>query len=232
MQTLETAHASKELAQELKRMNKLDTVWIDNINASNCDDLFHTLSSMPLLSSLLICACDEKEVLNFQYLKPTSKKLHKLIVRGGWANGTLNCPIFMSYGKHLKYLALSWCDLEKEDPLHLLASLVPDLTYLSLNRVSSASTLVLSEGCFPKLKTLVLRRMPNVEQLVIEEGALPHIDGIYIMSLWRLSVAPRGIESIGSLNKLWMLNLHKDFKANWIADKMHGKVQHVPELRT
>ena len=74
--------------------------------------------------------------------------------------------------------------------------------------------------------------MPNVEQMVIEEGALPHIDGIYIMSLWRLSVAPRGIESIGSLNKLWMLNLHKDFKANWIADKMHGKLLHVPDLRT
>ncbi|VAH26091.1 disease resistance protein RPM1-like [Triticum dicoccoides] len=232
LQTLETVHASKELAQQLKRMNKLDTVWIDNINAHNCDDIFHTLSSMPLLSSLLLCACDEKEVLSFQYLKPTSKKLHKLIVRGGWAHGTLNCPIFSSHGKHLRYLALSWCDLGLEDPLQLLACLVPDLTYLSLNRVSSASTLVISEGCFPKLKTLVLRRMPNVQQLVIEVGALPGIDGIYIVSLWGLSIAPRGIESLRSLTKLWMLSLHKDFKANWIADKMHGKLQHVPELRT
>ncbi|CAM0914034.1 unnamed protein product [Alopecurus aequalis] len=203
LQTLETVHASKELAQELKRMNKLDTVWIDDINAYNCVDIFHTLSSMPLLSSLLLCACDEKEALSFQYLKPTSKKLHKLIVRGGWAEGTLNCPIFSSHGKHLRYLALSWCDLGQEDPLQLLACLVPDLTYLSLNR-----------------------------QMVIEEGALPGIDGIYIVSLWGLTAAPRGIESVKSLTKLWMLSLHKDFKANWMADKMHGKLQHVPELRT
>lgn len=232
LQTLETAHASKDLSLQLKKMNKLQTIWIDNINASNCKDLFDTLSSMPLLSSLLLCACDEKEIFSFQALKPISKMLHRLIIRGGWADGTLKCPIFQGHGKNLKYLALSWCDLGKEDPLKQLASHVPALTYLSLNRVRSAGTLVLSARCFPQLKTLVLKRMPNVKQLVIEKGAIPCIDGIYIVSLMGMSIVPRGIESLRSLKKLWMLDLHRGFMAEWILNQMHSKMKHVPELRT
>jgi len=231
LQTLETVHASKDLSLQLKKMNKLQTVWVDNINASNCDDLFKTLSDMPLLSSLLLCACDEKETLSFQALKPTSKILHRLIIRGGWADGTLKCPIFQGHGRNIKYLALSWCNLGTEDPLQLLASHLPALTYLSLNRVSSAGTLVLSAGCFSQLKTLVLKHMPNVKQLEIEVGAIPCIDGIYIVFLSELSMVPHGIESLGSLKKLWMLYLHKDFKADWDLNQMHSKMKHVPELR-
>ncbi|KAI5021173.1 hypothetical protein ZWY2020_055018 [Hordeum vulgare] len=231
LQTLETVHASKDSSLELKNMSKLQTVWIDDINASNCDDLFKTLSAMPLLSSLLLCACDEKETLSFQALKPISKRLHRLIIRGGWADGPLKCPIFQGHGKNIKYLALSWCNLGNEDPLQLLAFHLPALTYLSLNRVSSAGTLVLSAGCFCQLKTLVLRRMPNVKQLEFEEGAIPCIEGIYIMSLSKLSMDPCGIESLGSLKKLWMLDLHKDFKADWDLNQMKYKMEHVPELR-
>ncbi|KAI5004850.1 hypothetical protein ZWY2020_032093 [Hordeum vulgare] len=231
LQTLETVHASKDLSLELKNMSKLQTVWIDDINASNCDDLFKTLSAMPLLSSLLLCVCDEKETLSFQALKPISKRLHRLIIRGGWADGTLKCPIFQGHGKNIKYLALSWCNLGNEDPLQLLAFHLPALTYLSLNRVSSAGTLVLSAGCFCQLKTLVLRRMPNVKQLEFEEGAIPCVEGIYVMSLSELSMVPHGIESLGSLKKLWMLDLHKDFKADWDLNQMKYKMEHVPELR-
>jgi disease resistance protein RPM1 len=212
-------------------MSKLQTVWIDNINASNCEELFHALSDMPVLSSLLLSACDEKEKLSFQALVPISSRLHRLIVRGGWASGTLKCPIFQGHGRNLKYLALSWCNLGTEDPLQLLASHVPALTYLSLNRVSSAGILVLSAGCFSQLKTLVLKHMPNVKQLVIEDDAVPCIDGIYIMSLHKLNMVPHGINSLGSLKKLWMLDLHKDFKADWVLNQMHDKMKHVPELR-
>jgi disease resistance protein RPM1 len=232
LQTLETVCASKDLSQQLMTMTKLQTVWIDNINASNCEDLFDALSRMPLLSSILLSASDENETLSFQKLKPISNKLHRLIVRGGWAHGTLNCPIFQGYARNLRYLALSWCNLGTEDPLHLLASQVPALTYLSLNRVSSAAILVLSAGRFTQLKTLVLKNMPNVNQLVIEDSAIPSIDGIYIVSLREMNVAPRGIESLGSLKKLWLLHLHRDFKADWVQNQMHNKLKHVPELRT
>ena len=74
--------------------------------------------------------------------------------------------------------------------------------------------------------------MPNVKQLEIEEGAIPHIDGIYIVSLSELNMVPRGIESLGTLKKLWMLGLHKDFKAQWNLNQMHNKMKHVPELRS
>ncbi|KQJ81795.1 hypothetical protein BRADI_5g03140v3 [Brachypodium distachyon] len=230
LQTLETVQASKDLSVHLKKMKTLENVWIDNISAADCEDLFSALSDMPLLSSLLLNACDEKETLCFEALKPISTKLHRLIVRGGWTDGTLKCPIFQGHGKYLKYLALSWCNLGREDPLEMLASHVPDLTYLSLNRVSSAATLVLSAGCFPQLKTLVLKRMPNVKQLVIEKDAIPCIDGIYIMSLLELHMVPHGIKSLRSLKKLWLLNLHKGFKTEWTLCQMRNKMKHVPEL--
>ncbi|KAK1626166.1 hypothetical protein QYE76_000481 [Lolium multiflorum] len=133
LQTLETVQASKDLPMQLKKMNKLQTLWIDNISAADCQNLFSTLSAMPLLSSLLLSACNENEILCFEALEPVSKGLRKLIVRGGWADGILKSPIFQGSGKQLKYLALSWCNLGKEDPLQILASHVPALTYLSLN---------------------------------------------------------------------------------------------------
>jgi disease resistance protein RPM1 len=201
LQTLETVCASIELPLQLMRMNKLQNVWIDNINASNCELLFKALSCMPQLSSVLLSASDENETLSFQALRPISTRLHRLIIRGGWAHGTLKCPIFQGHGRYLRYLALSWCNLGKEDPLQLLASHVPALTFLSLNRVSSAAILVLSAGCFPELKTLVLEYMPNVKQLVIEKDAIPRIDEIYILSLHELNMEPH---------------------ADWIVDKMHN----------
>ncbi|KAG8089445.1 hypothetical protein GUJ93_ZPchr0011g27206 [Zizania palustris] len=229
LQTLETVGATTELAEQLDKLMKLQSVWIDNISAAHCTKLFTALSNMQFLSSLLLSACDEKEELCFQNLKPISK-LHKLIIRGQWATGTLKCPIFQDHGKNLRYLALSWCQLG-EDPLGVLAPHVPNLTYLKLNNMSSVKNLILCAGSFPKLKTIVLNHMPDVNQLDIMDGALPVIEGMYIMSLTGLDRIPQGIESLHSLKKLWLVNLHKNFKDHWINNEMHQKMQHVPNLR-
>ncbi|CAN6371417.1 unnamed protein product [Urochloa humidicola] len=230
LQTLETVQASKDLAEQLKKLMQLRIIWIDNVSATDCANLFATLSTMPLLSSLLISATDVNEKLCLQALDPISTKLHRLIVRGQWAAGTLNYPIFRNHGEHLKYLALSSCQLG-EDPLGVLAPHVPNLTYLSLNKVNSAGTLVLCAGCFPHLKTLVLKRMPDVKQMEIGNGALPRIEGLYIVSLAQLDKVPQGIESLLSLKRLWLLNLHSEFKTMWQTSEMHLKMQHVPVIR-
>ncbi|CAL4981588.1 unnamed protein product [Urochloa decumbens] len=230
LQTLETVQASKDLAEQLKKLMQLRSIWIDNVSAADCANLFATLSTMPLLSSLLISARAVNETLCLQALDPISTKLHRLIVRGQWPDGTLKYPIFRNHGEHLKYLALSWCQLG-EDPLGVLAQHVPNLTYLSLNRVNSASILVLSAECFPHLKTLVLKRMPDVKQMEIGDGALPRIEGLYIVSLAQLDKVPQGIESLLSLKRLWLLNLHSEFKTLWQMNGMHQKMQHVPEIR-
>lgn len=230
LQTLETVQASKELAEQLEKLTKLQNLWIDNISATNCAKLFTALSKMPLLSSLLLSACDEKEVLCFQNLNPISKMFHRLIVRGQWATGTLELPIFQEHGKNLRYLALSWCQLG-EDPLRVLGLHVPNLTYLRLNNMNSANRLIITAGSFPKLKTIVLKLMPNVNRLKIADDALPVIEGLYIDSLAGLERVPVGIENLFSLKKLWLLNLHQDFKADWIHREMHRKMQHVPDLR-
>jgi disease resistance protein RPM1 len=230
LQTLETVEASKDLAEQLKKLLKLRSLWIDNLSATDCANIFSTLSTMPLLSSLLLSARDENEELCFDTLKPSSTELHRLIIRGRWMKGTLECPIFRGYGTHLKYLALSWCHLD-EDPLEMLAPCLPNLTNLRLNNMHSAKTLVLSAGSFPFLKTLILKHLPSVSQLVINSGALPCLDGLYIVSLTELDEVPQGIESLGSLKKLWLLNLHKGFIAQWNKNGMHQKLQHVPEIR-
>lgn len=230
LQTLETVQVSKDLAEQLKNLMQLRSIWIDNVGSVDCANLFAILSRMPLLSSLLISAKDVNEILCLKTLEPISKKLHKLIVRGQLASGTLEYPIFRRHGEQLKYLALSWCQLG-EDPLGVLAPYMPNLTYLSLNRVSSASTLVLSAGCFPHLNTLVLKQMPEVKQLEIGDGALPCIEGLYIVSLAQLDKVPQGIESLLSLKRLWLLHLHKEFRTQWQTSGMHQKMDHVPEIR-
>ncbi|XP_052135902.1 disease resistance protein RPM1-like isoform X2 [Oryza glaberrima] len=230
LQTLETVEASKDLAEQLKKLIQLKSVWIENINSADCDNIFATLSNMPLLSSLLLSARNENEPLSFEALKPSSTELHRLIVRGQWAKSTLDYPIFRSHSTHLKYLSLSWCHLG-EDPLGMLASNLSDLTYLKLNNMQSAATLVLRAKAFPKLKTLALRQMPDVKQIKIMDGALPCIEGLYIVLLPKLDKVPQGIESLNSLKKLSLLNLHKDFKIQWNGNEMHKKMLHVAEIR-
>ncbi|KAK1646520.1 hypothetical protein QYE76_064325 [Lolium multiflorum] len=230
LQTLETVESSNDLAEQLRKLMQLRSVWIDNISAADCGNLFATLSTMPLLSSLLLSARDENEALCFQALQPTSTDLHRLIIRGQWAKGTLNCPIFLSHGKNLKYLALSWCHLG-EDPLGMLAPHMPNLTYLKLNNIRSANTLVLAKDSFPNLKTLALKLMPDVKVININSGALPCIEGLFIVSLPKLDKVPQGIESLHSLKKLWLLALHKDFRSKWLNNRMHQNMQHVPEVR-
>ncbi|CAM0874890.1 unnamed protein product [Alopecurus aequalis] len=199
LQTLETVESSNDLAEQLKKLMQLRSLWIDNISAAECANLFATLSSMPLLSSLLLSARDENGALCFKALKPKSTDLRRLIIRGQWAEGTLNCPIFLGHGTNLKYLALSWCQLG-EDPLGMLAPYMPNLTYLRLNNMHSANTLVLSAG-------------------------------LYVVSLLNLDNVPKGIESLHSLKKLWLLGLHKDFRSQWLNSGMHQATQHVPEVR-
>ncbi|XP_015697516.1 disease resistance protein RPM1-like [Oryza brachyantha] len=232
LQTLETVEASKELGEQLKKMIQLRNLWIDNIKAEHCAELFASLSKMPLLSSLLLCASDENEKLNIDTLVPTSTILQKLIIRGCTAERTLESQMFRDYGGRLKYLALSRCHLG-EDPLEGLASCAPNLTYLSLNKVhsSSAHTLVLPAKSFPVLKTLVLRNMSDVNVLKIGVDALPCIEGLYIVSLSSLKSVPEGIEFLGSLKKLTLLGLHDDFKYDWDMYGMHEKMKHVTDLR-
>uniref|UniRef100_A0A0D9XQG5 NB-ARC domain-containing protein n=1 Tax=Leersia perrieri TaxID=77586 RepID=A0A0D9XQG5_9ORYZ len=232
LQTIETVEASKDLGVQLEKMIQLRNLWIDNIKAEHCAELFASLSKMPLLSSLLLCASDEDEKLDIDNLVPMSTILQKLIIRGCTAEGIFGCQLFQEYGGRLKYLALSGCHLEK-DPLEGLASCVPNLTYLSLNKVlsNSAHTLVLPAQSFPLLKTLVLRNMSGVNLLKIEDGALPCIEGLYIQSLSNLKSVPVGIEFLNSLKKLMLLGLHKNFKYEWIMNQMHEKMKHVTELR-
>jgi disease resistance protein RPM1 len=230
LQTLETVEATNDLGNQLDKLRKLQSVWIGKVSAMHSAKLFATLSKLPLLSSLLLNAIDEEQPLQLEALNPQSKQLRKLIVRGRWAAETLQCPIFQGHGKNLKYLALSWSGLQ-EDPLLLIAPHVPNLTYLSLNRVSSTETMIISEGSFPQLKTLILKNMFNVNQLTVGKDALRNIEGLYIVALPKLNKIPQGFESLVSLRKLWLLSLHKDFKNLWEQNRMRQKMPQVVEVR-
>ncbi|XP_039822427.1 disease resistance protein RPM1-like isoform X3 [Panicum virgatum] len=229
LQTLETVEASRGLAEQLKKLMQLRSVWIHSISAADCANILATISNMPVLSSLLLSARDENEVLCFEALQPISRKLQKLIIIGQWAKGTLECPIFRVHGACLKYLDISWCRVG-EDPLVMLAPYLYNLTYLSFNHIYSAKTLVLSPGSFPQLKMLVLKHMPDVNELMIADGALPCIEALYIGSLARLDKVPQGMESLRSLKRLWLLNLHRNFRSQWHNNRMFEKMQHVLKI--
>uniref|UniRef100_J3N703 Uncharacterized protein n=1 Tax=Oryza brachyantha TaxID=4533 RepID=J3N703_ORYBR len=222
LQSLET--------EQLKKVMQLRSVWVDNISSADCANLFASLSSMPFLSSLLLSARDKNEELCFKNLRPRSTELSRMVIRGQWAKGTLDCPIFRGNETNLKYLALSWCHLG-EDPLGMLASHLPNLTFLRLNNMHNANILVLSAHSFPRLKTLVLKHMPNVNQLNIMDGALPSIEALYVESLRKLDTVPEGIESLRTLKKLWLLDLQEDFNTVWYNNGMIQKMPHVPEVR-
>jgi disease resistance protein RPM1 len=74
LQTLETVQASKDLAEQLKKLMQLRSIWMTMLVLN----LFATLSTMPLLSSLLISARDVNETLCFQALALEFPKLHRL----------------------------------------------------------------------------------------------------------------------------------------------------------
>ncbi|CAD6257436.1 unnamed protein product [Miscanthus lutarioriparius] len=229
LQTLDIKQTKIEkLPRGISKVKKLRHLLADRY-ADEKQSQFR-LSNMPLLSNLLLSAKDENEPLCFEALKPRSTGLHRLIIRGQWAKGTLQCPLFRGHGRHLKYLALSWCHLS-EDPLEMLAPQLPNLTNLRLNNMRSANTLVLPPGSFPHLKLLVLMHMPNVKKLVIGKGALPCIEGLYIVSLAELDKVPQGIESLRTLKKLSLVNLHRGFLTEWNKSGMHDKMQHVLEIR-
>lgn len=226
LETLETVQSTMDLPDQLKKLWRLRSVWIDSINTSDCENLFATLSNLPLLSSLLLSARDDKEELCIRKLNPV--KLRRLITIGQWAPGTLGCSAF-SLGRELNHLALSWCYLGKH-PLNMLARDLPCLTYLKLSNVYGAETLDVTKGSFPDLKTLVLEYMDDVDNMVLRYGALPSIEALYIVSLTKLDKVPHGLESLDHLKKLWLLNLHKNFNAQWHKNEMHKKMQHVTEI--
>jgi len=230
LETLEVVESSNDLADHLKELMQLRSLWIENISAADCANIFATLSNMQFLSSLVLSAKDENETLCFKALEPRTTELCRLTFRGQWAKGTLECPIFRCHGPNLRYLDLSWCDLGK-DPLGMLAPYLPNITYLKLANMHSATTLIISGDYFPNLKTLVLNRMPDVRGLNIMDGALSCVEGLYIISLSMFDTLPRGIASLRSLKKLWLLDLHKDFIRQWYTSGMPQKVLHVSQVR-
>lgn len=230
LQTLETVQANKDLSRKLVKIVQLRRVSIDNISSILCAELLASLSELESLNSLLLSATDENEVLSFQNLMPKSNCLRRLTVRGSWSGRTLDYPIFKQHGGNLRCLYLSWCHVEG-DPLHFLGSHCRYLEYLCLHRVQSANSLALPERCFLDLKNLVLERMPDVSQLKVGDGALKCIEAIYITALPKLDKVPRGIESLSSLKKLFLLDLHNDFIADWEKNEMNQKMPHGLELR-
>ncbi|AQK57438.1 disease resistance protein RPM1 [Zea mays] len=230
LQTLETVQANKDMAMKLAKMMQLRSVSIDNISSALCGELFASVSELQFLTSLLLSATDEHEPLSFQNLVPKSSYLSRLTVRGSWLGKTLDYPVFKEHGRNLAYLSLSWC-LVLGDPLQFLGSHCPHLQYLCLHRVQSANSLVLPERCFRELKNLVLERMPDVSQMKVGDGALQCVQAIHITALPNLDKVPQGMESLTTLKKLSLLDLHNDFIVDWEKKEMSRKMPLGLELR-
>jgi disease resistance protein RPM1 len=108
---------------------------------------------------------------------------------------------------------------------------LPNLAYLSLNRASTVEALLVCDGSYPKLRTLVLKNLQNVNQITIGKCALQSIQGLYVVALPSLDKVPQGIECLTTLNNLWLLYLHSDFKLRWDENGMNNKMAHVLKVK-
>ncbi|CAD6257333.1 unnamed protein product [Miscanthus lutarioriparius] len=226
LQTLDVKSTSiKALSPGIVKLTKLRHLLADKFADKNQSEFryFIGVEAPEGLSNLEDLQTLETVQASMDLPEQLDKLLH---LRSLWIDNITSA----NHGRYLKYLALSRCHFVG-DPLVVLASTVPNITYLRLNNIPSPPTLDLPEGSFPHLKTLVLKNMNDVSLLKISNGALPVIECLYITSLPKLETVPRGIKSLGSLKKLWLLDLHSNFKAQWDMAGMQKDLQHVLEIR-
>lgn len=230
IQTLETVEATKDSIELLGKLTALRTLWVENVHRADCTKLFDSLSEMENLSSLLVSASDEYEVLNFDAFSPSEMKLQKLIIRGCLENDTFDKLMFKNLGSHIKYLSLSSSRLGN-DPFPLLAKNMKNLIYLSIRKWCCAEEVALREGWFPRLTTLFLGDMKQVHTVVIEPSAVESLEALYLVSLTAMTAVPTGLELVGSLRKLVVWGQSDDFKLEWKRENWETKLRHVPEIR-
>uniref|UniRef100_A0A0E0M5Q6 NB-ARC domain-containing protein n=1 Tax=Oryza punctata TaxID=4537 RepID=A0A0E0M5Q6_ORYPU len=230
IQTLETVEATKESIELLGKLTALRTLWIENVHRADCIKLFASLSEMENLSSLLVSASDEYEVLNFDAFSPSEMKLQKLIIRGCLENDTFDKLVFKNLGSHIKYLSLSSSRIGN-DPFLLLAKNMANLIYLSIRKWCCAEEVAFRKDWFPRLTTLFLGDMKQVHTVVIEPSAVKSLEALYLVSLKAMTAVPRGLELVGSLRKLTVWGQSDDFKLEWKRENWETKLRHVPEIR-
>lgn len=229
IQSLETVEATKDSIEQLERLTALRTLWVENVHRADCARLFTCLSAMENLSSLLISASNDSEIVDIDAFRPENMHLQKLIIRGCLDNGTFGKHVFSQHGSHIKYLSLSSSRVGP-DPVLLLAMNLPNLIYLSIRKWCCAEEIVLRAGWFPHLKTLFLGDMEQVLSIAIESSAVGSLEALYLVSLTSMMGVPRGLEFVASLKKLTVWGQRAEFKSEWVRDNWKEKLHHVPNI--
>nr|XP_010942941.2 disease resistance protein RPM1-like [Elaeis guineensis] len=223
LQTLQAVEASMEFVE---RLTQLRSVRIWKVRGIHCEHLCASLSRLRYLHFLNLNASDENEILQLGGWDHPPQHLLKLNLRGRLAEGTMELPLFHALGSSLRKLYLGWSRLG-EDPFRSLSQLT-HLVYLKLERAFDGQQLWFRSRWFPNLKELILFDLPKLDQVDVEDGAMARLKSLFMTGLPALKDVPRGIGYLTSLQKLYLGDLHPDFRERFDESDEKNKLQHIP----
>nr|XP_010942930.2 disease resistance protein RPM1-like [Elaeis guineensis] len=226
LQTLQAVEANMEFVERLRNLTQLRSVRIWKVRGIHCKHLCASLSRLRYLYFLDLNASDENEILQLGGWDHQPQHLLKLDLNGQLAEGTMDLPLFRALGSSLRKLHLGWSGL-REDPLGSLSQLT-SLVQLVLRKAYDGQQLWFRSGWFPNLKRLILFDMPELNQVEVEDDAMASLKYLDLDRLPKLKDVPRGIEYLTSLQELYLMDLHPEFRGRFEESNDKNKVQSIP----
>ncbi|XP_066352231.1 disease resistance protein RPM1-like [Miscanthus floridulus] len=211
LQTLWAIKASEVFVAKLGNLSQLRSLAICDVRSNYCAQLCGSLSKMRQLSSLMIEACNEDELLQLDDLT-FPNPLQNLILVGRLSEGTLTSPFFLNHGNGLLRLMLHYSQLSESSVPHL--SKLSNLTKLSLVRAYTGQELYFQADWFLNLKELYLKNLPHLNQIGIQKGGLASLERLTMHCLPELREVPVGVRYLESLNTVTFVDMHPDFASS------------------
>ncbi|KAG2725844.1 hypothetical protein I3760_01G085100 [Carya illinoinensis] len=132
--------------------------------------------------------------------------------------------------QHLAQLKLTSTRLE-EDPMLILEKF-PNLKILHLGFLAyTGKKIICSVRGFPQLQSLILCGLRDLEVWEVEEGSMPKLCHLKIDDCYNLRMIPAGLQFVGNLQKLEIVNMHSSFEERLgEGGQDFYKIRHVPSL--
>ncbi|KAK6913515.1 NB-ARC [Dillenia turbinata] len=214
LQTLAGAKLTEDIARNLQYLSQLRKLSIGEVEPSHMEHLHVAFNEMNSLRSLTL-KCKRRKQIDVKSLDPLLN-LEKLRI-GGQAHDLLHWVSLLS---SLKYFYLWDCPLN-QDPLQALHHL-HSLTVLSLCNSYEGEQIYFPENSFRSLRKLSILHCRQLNGWSnVTSGTMAKLEIFTVASCSKLTMLPRGIENLASLQVLHVINMPETFVKE--AREFHSK---------
>ncbi|KAF3447828.1 hypothetical protein FNV43_RR08534 [Rhamnella rubrinervis] len=201
---IEVNHGGAGVMKSIGELTQLRRLCIVQIRAEHGADLCSSIEKLRYLRSLSLLSANPDEVLNLQNISSPPSCLQRLSI-----SGRLQIlPNWIPSLSNLTTLVLEVSGLQI-DPFESLQSL-PNLVYVELIQAYDGETLCFKAGDFKMLKLLAFSKLDRLRKVTIEKGTMP-LEGIRFISCKSLEEVPSGIETLGNLESLELIDMPDEF---------------------